>query len=122
MKPQYYACRSWKKRVDHSTTVLDIGCGSGILAIAAALLGCKKAIGVDLDPMAVDISKRNAILNHVEQAVDIRHGNLMDVVEEKAELMVSNIIAEIIVKMCQDVRQYIVPGGIWIASGIINEK
>lgn len=111
-----------EKRVDHSTTVLDIGCGSGILAIAAALLGCKKAIGVDLDPMAVDISKRNAILNHVEQAVDIRHGNLMDVVEEKAELMVSNIIAEIIVKMCQDVRQYIVPGGIWIASGIINEK
>ena len=111
-----------EKRVDPQKTVLDIGCGSGILAIAAALLGCKKAIGVDLDPMAVEISKRNAVLNHVEKAVDIRHGNLMDVVEEKAELMVSNIIAEIIVKMCQDVSQYIVPGGIWIASGIINEK
>lgn len=111
-----------EKRVDPHKTVLDIGCGSGILAIAAALLGCKKAIGVDLDPMAVEISKRNAVLNHVETTVDIRHGNLMDVVEEKAELMVSNIIAEIIVKMCRDVSQYIVPGGIWIASGIINEK
>ncbi len=111
-----------EKHVDHNKTVLDIGCGSGILAIAAALLGCKKAIGVDLDSMAVEISKRNAKLNHVGDFVDIRHGNLMDVLDEKAEIMVSNIIAEIIVKMCPNVNQYIIPGGLWIASGIINEK
>lgn len=111
-----------EKRVDSQKIILDIGCGSGILAIAAALLGCRKAIGVDLDPVAVEVSRRNAVLNHVAELTEFRQGNLMDVVEEKADLLVSNIIAEIIVKMCPSVYRYLVPGGIWIASGIINEK
>ena len=111
-----------EKHVDSHKTVLDIGCGSGILAIAAALLGYKNAVGVDVDPLAVEISKRNASLNHVDDTVDIRLGNLMDVVEEKADILVSNIIADIIIKMSPDAAKYMQPGGIWIASGIINEK
>ncbi|SMP39552.1 50S ribosomal protein L11 methyltransferase [Anoxynatronum buryatiense] len=111
-----------EKTVGKSTTVLDIGCGSGILAIAAALLGARQAIGVDLDPVAVEVSIRNAVLNQVSDRVEIRQGNLMDVVSERADILVSNIIAEIIVKMCPDIHQYLKPGGIWIASGIINEK
>jgi ribosomal protein L11 methyltransferase len=111
-----------EKSINDNTIVLDIGCGSGILAIAAALLGCRKAIGVDLDPVAVEVSRRNANLNKVEDLVEIRQGNLMDVVDEKVDLLVSNIIAEIIVKMCPDIHRYLIPGGRWIASGIINEK
>ena len=111
-----------EKTVDKTTEVLDIGCGSGILAIAAALLGAGKAVGVDLDPVAVQVSLRNAELNQVADRVEIRQGNLMDVVTEQVEILVSNIIAEIIVKMCPDVHRYLKPGGTWIASGIINEK
>ncbi len=111
-----------EKCVDANKIILDIGCGSGILTIAAALLGCKKAIGVDLDPLAVEISERNAKLNGVDHLVEIRQGNLMDVIKEKADVLVSNIIAEIIVKMCPEVHRYVMPGGLWIASGIINEK
>lgn len=102
--------------------ILDIGCGSGILAIASALLGCRKAIGVDLDPVAVDISRANAQLNNVSDKVEIRQGNLMDTVHEKADLLVSNIIAEVIVKMCPDAFRYLSANGIWIASGIIKDK
>jgi ribosomal protein L11 methyltransferase len=111
-----------EKRVNKKTVVLDIGCGSGILTIAAGLLGCPKAIGVDLDPVAVDVSRRNAAINHVEGLIEIRQGNLMDVVDEKVDILVSNIIAEIIIKMSHDTKKYLQPGGLWIASGIIREK
>ncbi len=111
-----------EKRVDETTAVLDIGCGSGILTIAAGLLGCPKAIGVDIDPVAVDVSRRNAAINHVEGLIEIRQGNLMDVVDEKVSILVSNIIAEIIINMSHEIKQYLRPEGIWIASGIIREK
>lgn len=111
-----------EKRVKNTSVVVDVGCGSGILAIASALLGCEKAIGVDLDPMAVDVSRRNAALNRVEANVSFRQGNLMQVVDEKVDILVSNIIAEVIIKMCVDVEKHIKKNGCWIASGVINDK
>ncbi len=111
-----------EKYVKPHQLVYDIGCGSGILSIAAALLGAEKVVGVDLDELAVKISRENLAMNQVEDRVEVFRGNLMDVLSQPADLVVSNIIAEIIVKMCSDILQYIKPGGIWISSGIIRDK
>ncbi|WMM23510.1 50S ribosomal protein L11 methyltransferase [Tissierella sp. MB52-C2] len=102
--------------------VYDIGCGSGILSIVAAKLGAEKVVGVDLDEVCVKVSNENIELNNVSDIVEIKNGNLLDVVEGKANIIVSNIIAEIIAKMTKDLKAYLKDNGIFITSGIIVEK
>ena len=104
------------------STVFDIGCGSGILSIAAAKLGAKRVIGVDLDPVAVSVSRENAELNNVTDRLEFREGNLMDVVSEKADVIVANIIADIIMLLSKTVGGFLKEGGIFISSGIIHAK
>lgn len=108
--------------VNPDSTVFDIGCGSGILSIAAAKIGAKKVISVDIDEVAVAATKNNVRLNNVENKIDIRKGNLMNVVKEKADIIVANIIAEIIITLGKDIKTFLVEGGIFIASGIILDK
>ena len=108
--------------VKQGDTVYDIGCGSGILSIVAAKLGAKKVVGVDLDEVCVKVSNENIQLNNVSDIVEIKNGNLLDVVEGKANIIVSNIIAEIIAKMTKDLKAYLKDSGIFITSGIIIEK
>ena len=108
--------------VKEDDLVYDIGCGSGILSIVAGKLGAKKVIGVDLDQLCIKVSNENISLNGVENLVEIRRGNLLDVVKDKANLIVSNIIAEVIAEMVGSLKNYLVQGGIFIASGIISEK
>ncbi len=103
------------------TTVFDIGTGSGILAIGASKLGAKEVVGVDLDIVAVNSAKENVGYNDLEN-VTILHGNLMDVVEGNADIIVANIIAEVILILIDDVKKKLNEGGIFIASGIIKEK
>lgn len=110
-----------EKYVSNDTTVFDIGTGSGILAISAAKLGAGKVIGVDLDPVAVDSAKENASYNKLNN-IEILYGNLMDVVNGKAEIIVANIIAEIIVVLSEDVKKSLLPNGYFITSGIIRER
>lgn len=102
--------------------VYDIGCGSGILAIVAAKLGAKKVIGVDLDPICNRVSNENIKINNVEDIVDIRMGDLLEIIEGDANIIVSNIIAEIIGEMTPDIRNHLKNEGIFIASGIIIDK
>lgn len=108
--------------VHNDTTVFDIGCGSGILSIIAAKLGAKKVIGVDLDAVAVDVSLQNIKHNNVENIVDVKLGNLMDTIHEKADVVVANIIADIIILLSRDIKLFLVDGGIFITSGIILDK
>lgn len=103
------------------TRVFDIGTGSGILAIGASLLGAKDVVGVDLDIVAVDSAKENVQYNHLEN-VEILHGNLMDVVDGTADIIVANIIAEVILILIDDVKKMINKNGVFISSGIIREK
>jgi ribosomal protein L11 methyltransferase len=110
-----------EKYVSPETTVFDIGTGSGILAIAAAKLGAKRIVGVDLDPVAVAAAKENVGYNNVPQT-EILSGNLMEVVEGKADIVVANIIADIIIFLAEDVKKFIVPGGFFITSGIIKDR
>ncbi len=104
------------------STVFDIGCGSGVLGIAAAKLGAKKVIGVDLDEVCVRVSNENIAINHVEGIVEIKKGNLLEVVKDKADIIVANIIAEIIAGMTVDIGDSLEDDGIFITSGIIIEK
>ncbi|AOY77566.1 50S ribosomal protein L11 methyltransferase [Clostridium formicaceticum] len=108
--------------VKENTTVFDIGCGSGILAITAAKLGAEKVIAVDIDEVAVDATANNVKLNAVENIVSIRRGNLMEVVTEKADVVVANIIAEIIMILSKDIKSFLTEDGTFIASGIILDK
>lgn len=100
--------------------VLDIGSGSGILAIASKFLGADVVIGTDLDEKAVEIAKENANLNNVE--VEFIVSNLFSNVKNTADIIVSNIVAEVLVLLLEDIDKYLKPGGYFISSGIIEER
>ncbi len=111
-----------EENVTADMDVFDIGCGSGILGIAAAKLGAKAVIAVDLDEAAVMTTHENAVRNNVSDNFTVHHGNLMDVVSGKADIIVANIIADIIILLAKDLRTFMKPGGIFISSGIIDDK
>ena len=110
-----------EKYVEKDSTVFDVGTGSGILAIAAAKLGAKKAVGVDLDPVAVESAKENVRYNNLDN-IEILYGNLVEVIEGKADIVVANIIAEVICILIDDVKRVLKSGGMFITSGIIHER
>lgn len=114
--------RELEKYVDESKRVFDIGCGSGILAIAAAKLGGKEVVAGDLDEVAVKVSKENCELNNVSDKVVVKHGSLFEVVEGKADVIVANIIADIIKILANDVSEFLSEDGVFISSGIIHAK
>ncbi|WP_295150257.1 50S ribosomal protein L11 methyltransferase [uncultured Peptoniphilus sp.] len=118
-----YMCLELLERyVNKDDDIFDIGCGSGILAIAALKLGAKKALLVDIDEKCIDASHENAGLNDLEDKMEIKKGNLLDVVKGRADLIVSNIIAEIIVDEIKNLKNHMDKGGIFITSGIIKER
>lgn len=110
-----------EKYVEKDSTVFDVGTGSGILAIAAAKLGAKKTVGVDLDPVAVESAKENVSYNNLDN-IEVLYGNLVEVIEGKADIVVANIIAEIICILIDDVKRVLKQGGMFITSGIIHER
>ncbi len=106
--------------VDENTNVLDIGTGSGILATAALLLGAKSATGVDIDEQSVITAKENAKINGVSAKATFLHGDLADKVTGKYEIVCANIIADVIIRLFSDVKDYMTDDGILIISGIID--
>ena len=114
--------RELENYVDETKTVFDIGCGSGILAIAAAQLGAKEVVAGDLDEVAVKVSKENCEINHVSDKVVVKHGSLFEVVDSKADVIVANIIADIIKILAKDVSKFLKDDGVFISSGIILAK
>ena len=109
------------KYVKKDSTVFDVGCGSGILAIAAAKLGAKMAVGVDLDPVAVESAKENVGFNNLDN-IQILYGNLVEVIDGKADIVVANIIAEVICILTEDVKRVLKEDGYFITSGIIHDR
>ncbi|MEG0391470.1 MAG: 50S ribosomal protein L11 methyltransferase, partial [Anaerovoracaceae bacterium] len=103
-------------------TVLDVGTGSGILAIAAALLGSSTVLGVDIDPLAVEIAKENVEINHCQDKVEIAFGDLTKGIEFEGDIVVANLMAELVVMLTAHVKQHMKKGGIYISSGILTEK
>ena len=104
-------------------TVLDIGCGSGILSIASLLLGADSAVGVDIDALAVKTARANAAENgFTEPQFTVLQGNLSDKVSGKYRIVVANIVADIIMQFNTQVGDFLEDGGVYITGGIIESR
>lgn len=112
-----------EKYVYNNSTVLDIGCGSGILSIACLLLGAKSALGVDIDSLAVKTAKANAEENGFDNSrFNAVQGNLADKISGKYNIIVANIVADIIMELNKDVGRYLDDNGVYITGGIIESR
>ncbi|MBD8028331.1 50S ribosomal protein L11 methyltransferase [Ureibacillus sp. Re31] len=111
-----------EKVINKGDTVVDVGTGSGVLSIAAAMLGAKKVHALDLDEVAVKSARENIKLNNVQHVAEVFHGNLLDTVTEQADVVVANILAEIIMTFTDDAFSIVKPGGLYVTSGIISAK
>jgi len=98
--------------------VLDIGCGSGVLAIGAKLLGAADVLAVDIDPLAVEVTKENAATNGVQISTQVSDG--MPAIAQAPNLVLSNIISAALIRISADVAIAIAPQGNWIVSGILK--
>lgn len=108
--------------ISNDTTMLDIGTGSGILAITALLLGTKSALGVDIDELSVKIAKENATLNGVEDKIDLVWGDLTEKVNGTFDVICANIVADVIIRLCDTVTQFMHKDTVLIVSGIIEDR
>ena len=102
--------------------VLDVGCGSGILSIAAALLGCRSVTGVEIDEDAVRVAEENVELNGIGDRVEILQGDLTEGIESKADIIVANLMADLVMTLSKSAKEHLKDGGIFISSGILLEK
>ena len=102
-------------------SVLDVGCGSGILSVAALLSGANSAVGVDIDALAVKTAVENAEINHVADKFTAIAGNLTEQINGKYHIVLANIVADVIMVLTEDIEQYLYPDSIYIMSGIIDK-
>lgn len=112
-----------ERYVKPGDAVLDTGCGSGILAIAALLFGAKKAVGVDIDELAVKTAVENGKVNgFTEPQYTVLEGNLADKVTGMYDVVVANIVADVIMLFAKDVGQFMKEDAVFITSGIIDTR
>lgn len=102
--------------------ILDVGCGSGILSIAAALLGSKEVLGIEIDEDAVEVAKENVSLNGVEEAVCIRQGDLTKGIDFRADIIVANLMHNLVIELSPSAKKHLQKDGVFISSGILLEK
>ncbi len=110
------------ERIRGGERMLDVGTGSGILAIAALLLGAAEADGVDIDPMCVRTAGENAALNGVQEHFTVRVGDLSQQAQGPYDVICANIVANAIKALSPAVPALLAPGGVYITSGIIDER
>ena len=102
--------------------VLDIGCGSGILSVAAAKLGAARVYGVDSDSVAVAVARSNVDENKVSHVVSIGFGDLASGISERYDVVVANILAGVVARLASDVPRLLYPKGKFISSGFVAKQ
>ncbi|MBR5960670.1 MAG: 50S ribosomal protein L11 methyltransferase [Clostridia bacterium] len=102
--------------------IIDVGTGSGILAIGAALLGAGHVLAVDIDPDAVKVAAENVANNHVQDVVTVQQGNLLEKVDAVCDICVANIISDVIISFAAPLMSHIRPSGLFICSGIVSQR
>lgn len=117
-----------ENRVGKNEPVIDVGCGSGILSIAAAKLGAVRALAVDIDPLSVKATLENAQANGVSEQIEAGLGSVAEILQknfslDRAPLVLANILAPVIVRLLDaGLAQLVLPGGILILSGIMVDQ
>ena len=111
-----------EKYIIPGVTAIDVGTGTGILAIAAAHMGAKDVLAIDIDRVAVRVAEENARINGFEGLIRCKAGDLLENVDEQADIVIANIIADVIIMMAKPVRNHIKDGGRFICSGISSER
>ena len=114
--------KNLEKYVKPHDNVIDVGCGSGILSIAASYLTDGSLKDVDLDKLAVDVSRENFALNNLENRIEVEEASLLTKETKKYDVIVANILAHIIELMLEDAYKLLEDGGYFITSGIIKDK
>jgi ribosomal protein L11 methyltransferase len=103
-------------------SVLDVGTGSGILAIAAGKLGAARVMALDVDPVAVKVARENIWRNGLDAVIDVRFGTLAPSHQENWDIVLANILAETIVDMASVLADSLAPGGTLVVGGIVGER
>ena len=119
-----------EQAVQPGDRILDLGCGSGILSIAALCLGAEFAAAVDIDPKAVDVAYENAALNDIgKERYDVRAGNVLsdkglvaELMQSKYQVVLANIVADVIIPLSSFAGDFMAEGGYFICSGIIDTR
>ncbi|MDO4868890.1 MAG: 50S ribosomal protein L11 methyltransferase [Bacillota bacterium] len=111
-----------EKYMGENDAVLDVGCGSGILSIAAALLGSRSVLGIEIDEDAVKVAGENVDLNGVSDSVRVQQGDLTKGIDFKADLIVANLMHHLVMELARDAADHLADGGVFISSGILLEK
>ena len=101
---------------------LDVGCGSGILSVAALRLGAENVVAVDIDALAVDATRANAERNGLAERIETRAGTLDPVAEERFPLVMANLVAAVLIELAPRLAAHLAPGGTLLASGIIEPR
>ena len=114
--------KNLEKYVKPHDNIIDVGCGSGILSIAASYLTDGEIKAVDLDKLAVDVSRENFALNNLENRIAVEEASLLTKETKKYNIIVANILAHIIELMLDDAYNLLEDGGYYITSGIIKDK
>ena len=111
-----------EKYVKPGMTAIDVGTGTGILAIAAAHMGAEDVLATDIDRVAVRVAAENIRINGYEGKIRCMAGDLLENVAEQADIVIANIIADVIIMMAAPVKAHIKDGGMFICSGISKER
>jgi len=111
-----------EKVLNENDIVLDVGSGSGVLSIASILLGAEHVYSYDLDEVAVSSTMTNRNMNHLDNVITVKQNDLLNNIDQLANVIVSNILAHILLRIIDDAWDNLLPNGYFITSGIIEEK
>ena len=121
--PTTAQCLGWLARQSFKEErVIDYGCGSGVLAIAAGLLGAKNITAVDIDPQALEATRQNAVTNGVDAFIRTGQSDLLDSSKDVCDILLANILFQPLMSLAEEFSRLTVPGGKVVLSGLLDDQ